>query len=160
MSFISTSLKYINEEYFIAEKTVKELSYAIPTSVKDVFLDDIHLRAKFTIFKSGSKESYEVEKTNFLLEKSESCPDIFSNVFTFSIDFIKIESNHKELINMIRNNDGVLENGWCKLSVRKILEFKNLPDTIALEVLKPGVDVLIRSKFNNAINKLNNRKIH
>lgn len=142
----------------LSSQAVKIDNYAIPTSVKDVFLDDIHLRAKFTIFKVGNKESYEVEKTNFNFDKSDSYPSLFSSIFTFSIDFIKIELPDKELMSIIRQNENALDNGWCKLSIREILKFKNLPDTIALEALNLGIDVLTRNKFNNAVDKLNNRR--
>lgn len=142
----------------LSSQSIKIDSYVIPASVKNVFLDDIHLRAKFTIFKAGNKQSYEIEKTNFIFDTSESYPSLFSSVLTFSIDFIKIELADKELMSIIRKNEDALENGWCKLSIRNILEFKNLPDTIALEALKLGIDVLIRKKFNNAVEKLNNRR--
>lgn len=48
----------------------------------------------------------------------------------------------------------MLENGWCKLSIRTILAFKNLPESVALEALQLGIDVLIRRKFNKAVDKL------
>jgi len=61
-------------------------------------------------------------------------------------------------MSIIRQNENALDNGWCKLSIREILKFKNLPDTIALEALNLGIDVLTRNKFNNAVDKLNNRR--
>lgn len=137
---------------------IKIDDYAIPTSVKDIFLDDIHIRTKFTIFKAGKKESYEIEKTNFIFDTSDSYPSLFSSVFAFSIDFLKIELTDKELMNLIIKNENVSENGWCKLSIRTILEFKRLPEKTALEALRLGIDVIIRKRFNNAVEKLNNRK--
>ncbi|WP_167518493.1 hypothetical protein [Kosakonia arachidis] len=71
---------------------------------------------------------------------------------------MKIELTNQELIKLIKMNESSLDDGFCKLSVRKILEFKNLPETTATEVLELGVDVLVRKKFNKAVDKLNNRK--
>ncbi|MEE3663292.1 NACHT domain-containing protein [Brenneria sp. g21c3] len=142
----------------LSSQDIKIDNYTIPTSVKDAFLDDIHIRTKFTIFKAGTKESYEIEKTNFIFDTSESYPSIFSSVFIFSLDFIKMELTDKELMNLIKKNHNMSENGWCKLSIRTILEFKSLPEMVALDALKLGVDVLIRKRFNKAVDKLNNRR--
>ncbi|EGV2540018.1 hypothetical protein JF503_003183 [Salmonella enterica] len=116
------------------------------------------MRAKLSIFKANNRESYDVEKTNFVFEASEAYPTLFSSVFIFSLDFLKIELTEKELISLIKKNESMLENGWCKLSIRTILAFKNLPESVALEALQLGIDVLIRRKFNKAVDKLNNRK--
>jgi len=133
-------------------------NYTIPTIVKDAFFDKISMRAKLSIFKANNRESYDVEKTNFVFEASEAYPTLFSSVFIFSLDFLKIELTEKELISLIKKNESMLENGWCKLSIRTILAFKNLPESVALEALQLGIDVLIRRKFNKAVDKLNNRK--
>lgn len=142
----------------LPSQCIKIDNYSIPDSIKDVFLDNIHIRTKLTIFKARNKESYEIEKTNFIFDTSESYPSLFSNVLIFPLDFIKIELTNKELISLIRKNDSTFENGWCKLSIRQILEFKKLPETTAIDALKLGIDVLIRNKFNKAIDKLKNRK--
>lgn len=133
-------------------------NYTIPTIVKDAFFDKISMRAKLSIFKASNRESYDLEKTNFVFEASEAYPTLFSSVFIFSLDFLKIELTEKELISLIKKNESMLENGWCKLSIRTILAFKNLPESVALEALQLGIDVLIRRKFNKAVDKLNNRK--
>ncbi|HDT0209771.1 TPA: hypothetical protein QIA69_005432, partial [Klebsiella pneumoniae] len=104
-------------------------------------------RAKLSIFKASNRESYDLEKTNFVFEASEAYPTLFSSVFIFSLDFLKIELTEKELISLIKKNESMLENGWCKLSIRTILAFKNLPESVALEALQLGIDVLIRRKF-------------
>lgn len=133
-------------------------NYTIPTIVKDAFFDKISMRAKLSIFKASNRESYDLEKTNFAFEASEAYPTLFSSVFIFSLDFLKIELTEKELISLIKKNESMLENGWCKLSIRTILAFKNLPESVALDALQLGIDVLIRRKFNKAVDKLNNRK--
>ncbi|CQJ50932.1 NACHT domain-containing NTPase [Yersinia enterocolitica] len=133
-------------------------NYTIPTSVKDSFLNDIYIRTKYSIFKAGTRESYELEKTNFTFDISESYPSLLSSIFIFSLDFIKTDLTDKELITLTKKNKNMSVNGWCKLSIRTILEFKKLPETVALDALKIGIDVLIRRKFNKAIDKLNNRR--
>ncbi len=146
-NFLSLSSQYIKND-----------NYVIPPSVKEIFLNDIYIRVKFTSFKAGHKESYEIEKTNFTFDKSDFYPSLFSNVFLFSLDFMKVELTDKELISLIRENANGLEGGWCKLSIRKILDFKRLPETIALEALRLSIDVLIRRRYNKAVDKINNRK--
>ena len=71
---------------------------------------------------------------------------------------MKIELTDKELISLIRENGNSLEGDWCKLSIRKILDFKRLPESIALEALRLSIDVLIRRRYNKAVDKINNRK--
>lgn len=142
----------------LSSKHIENDNYSIPSAVRNIFLDDIHIRAKINTFKSGNNESFEIEKTNFIFDSSESYPSLFSSIFTFSLDFIKIELTNKDLISLIRIHENILESGWCKLSIRTILEFKNLPRTVAIEALKFGIDVIIRKRFNNAVDKLNNRK--
>lgn len=145
-SFLSLPSQYIKTD-----------NYTIPDIVKDIFLDDIQMSAKYTTFKAGTKESYEIETTKFTFEKSESYPSLFSSIFMFSLDFMDLELTDKELIRLIRRNDVALENGWYKLSIRTILNFKRLSEKVALDALKLSIDVLIRKKFNKAVDKLNNR---
>lgn len=146
-NFLSLSSQYIKND-----------NYVIPPSVKEIFLNDIFTRVKFTTFKAGHKESYEIEKTNFTFDKSDFYPSLFSNLFIFSLDFMKKELTDKELISLIRENGNSLEGDWCKLSIRKILDFKRLPESIALEALRLSIDVLIRRRYNKAVDKINNRK--
>lgn len=133
-------------------------NYTIPAFIMSTFLDKVYIRTKLTIFKVGNRESYEIEKTNFIFEPSGSYPSLLSNVFVFSLDFIKIELTNKEFMSLIKINQSSSQNDWCKLSIREILKFKNLPETVALEALKLGIDVLLRKKFNKAVDKLNNRR--
>lgn len=142
----------------LSSQSEKIEKYTIPTTVKSVFLDEVHVRAKLNIYKVGNKEGFEVEKTNMIFDTSEYFPTLYSIVFAFAIGFIKTGLTDKDLINLIPKNERELENGWCKLNIRTILNFKNLPDTLALEALQLGVDVLIRKKFNKAVDKINNRK--
>lgn len=146
-SFVSLTSKHIEND-----------NYTIPSAVSNVFLDDIHIRAKLNHFKSGNNVGFEIERSNFIFDSSESYPSVFASVFTFSLDFIKIELSNKDLINLIRTHESISESGWCKLSIRNLLEFKNLPETVAIEALKFGIDVIIRKRFNKAVDKLNNRK--
>ncbi|MBK4355460.1 hypothetical protein JJP61_23105, partial [Enterobacter hormaechei] len=133
-------------------------NYAIPSSIQNIFLDDIHFRAKLNFFNSGKNSGYEIERTNLIFDSAETYPSIFSTVFTFSLQFLKIDLSDKELITIVRSLENTSVSGWCKLSVRSILEYKELPESVALEALKIGIDVIIRKKFNNAVDKLNNRR--
>lgn len=142
----------------LSSQYIKDDNYLISPTVKNIFLDDIQIRSKVNLYKSGKNSSYEVEKTNFIFDSSETHPSLFSNVFTFSLQFIKIDLSDKDIMTLIKMSEKNSETDWSKFSLRTILEFKNLPETIALEALKIGIDVIIRKKFNNAVDKLNNRK--
>ncbi|MBE4884914.1 MULTISPECIES: NACHT domain-containing protein [Enterobacter cloacae complex] len=146
-SFVTLSSQHINND-----------NYAIPSSIQNIFLDDIHFRAKLNFFNSGKNSGYEIERTNLIFDSAETYPSIFSTVFTFSLQFLKIDLSDKELITIVRSLENTSVSGWCKLSVRSILEYKELPESVALEALKIGIDVIIRKKFNNAVDKLNNRR--
>ncbi|HEY2455095.1 MAG TPA: NACHT domain-containing protein [Scandinavium sp.] len=146
------------EEFLSLSDGITIDNYTIPVTVKDAFFDDIHIRAKVTIFKASKRESYDIEKTKFLFDASDHHPSLFSSIFNFSLDFIQVELTDKEIIILINNCNGLSKDGWCSLSIRKILEFKQLPETVALDALKLGIDVLVRRQYIKAIDKLNNRK--
>ncbi|CAH5607650.1 NACHT domain-containing protein [Enterobacter cloacae] len=133
-------------------------NYTIPNSIKDAFMDAIHIRTRYTIFNAGNKQSYEIEKTNFIFDMSDCHPTLFASVFIFSLDFIKIDLSDKELMELIKKNEAMNENGWCKLSIRRILGFKKMTELIVMQALQLGIDVLLRKKFNKAVDKLNNRR--
>ncbi|WP_023604737.1 NACHT domain-containing protein, partial [Aliivibrio logei] len=129
----------------------------IPKAICDLFLDRVSMKAKITVFKNNKSESFDLEINNFMFEDAAIYPEIYSINFNFAMDFIKVEFSNKELAKLMLDSGSKLEDGWHKLSLRSVLKQKNIPESVALEALGMGFDVLIRRKFDAAVEKLMNR---
>ncbi len=109
------------------------------------------------MFKNKREEGFEIEKKKFSFDSSGEYPDIYSKIFNFAATRIEVKYSKKELARLMLDYGELGENDWHRLSLRSVLKGKNIPEESVIEALTIAFDVLVRRKFNNAVERLANR---
>lgn len=130
----------------------------IPKNLSNLFMERMSFKVKKTIFRNAKSESFELEFSNFTFEDSNKYPELYSALFNLAYTFIKLDLTDKDLLHLIESEHAVQIENRHKLSLRTVIKHKKIPEKSVLDALQTGIDVLIRRKYDDAIEKLTNRK--
>jgi hypothetical protein len=129
----------------------------IPIVVSNLFMNKMSMKIKKTIFKNSKSESFELEYSKFTFETSDNYPELYSIFFNLSITFLELEFTDKELSALILDDDATMDDDWYQTTLKTVFKIKKIPEKKAFYALQTGIDVLIRRKYDRAVEKLTNR---
>lgn len=129
----------------------------VTEDLQQLFLDKCFMRIKISKFKSGKLESYDVNVEKFSFEVAHEHPSLYTKIFNFGLDYLKLEFSEKEIFELNSNHGEKTEGNFKKISLRNALIYKGISILKVNDTLQFSFDVLLRRNLEKAIDKLKNR---